>query len=175
MSIDIIDNHNISNYYVRIKWCVFHSFIVPLSLTLSIWSESSSVVSGSLWPQGLYSPWNSPGQNTGVGSLSLLQGMVSTQGSNPGLPLCRQILYQLSHEGSPYTHTHNYIQFPDSSDGKQSNCNAGDVDSIPGLGRSPGEGNGNPFQYSCLENSMDRGAWRAIVHRIAKSQTRLRD
>ena len=108
MSIDIIDNHNISNYYVRIKWCVFHSFIVPLSLTLSIWSESSSVVSGSLWPQGLYSPWNSPGQNTGVGSLSLLQGMVSTQGSNPGLPLCRQILYQLSHEGSPYTHTHTH-------------------------------------------------------------------
>ena len=48
---------------------------------------------------------------------------------------------------------------------------AGDVGSIPGLGRSPGEGNGNPLQYSCLENSMDRGAWWAIVHGIAKSQT----
>ena len=50
---------------------------------------------------GLYSPWNSLGQNTGVGSLSLLQGIFPTQGSNPGLPHCRQILYQLSHKGSP--------------------------------------------------------------------------
>ena len=48
-----------------------------------------------------YSPWNSPGQNTGVGSCSLLQGIFSTQGSNPGLPHCRRILYQLSHKGSP--------------------------------------------------------------------------
>ena len=54
-----------------------------------------------LWPPGLYSPWNSPGQNTGVGSLSLLQGMVPTQGLNPGLLHCRQILYQLSYKGSP--------------------------------------------------------------------------
>ena len=53
-----------------------------------------------LWPQGLYSPWNSPGQNTGVGSLSLLQGIFPNQGLNPGLPHCRQILYQLSHKGS---------------------------------------------------------------------------
>ena len=52
---------------------------------------------------GLYSPWNSPGQNTGVCSLSLLQGIFPTQGSNPGLPHCRQILYQLSHWGSPRT------------------------------------------------------------------------
>ena len=52
-------------------------------------------------PPGLYSPWNSPGQNAGVGSLSLLQGIFPTQGSNPGLPHCRQILYQLSHQGSP--------------------------------------------------------------------------
>ena len=49
----------------------------------------------------LYSPWNSPGQNSEVGSLSLLQGIFSTQGSNPGLPHCRQILYQLSYQGSP--------------------------------------------------------------------------
>ena len=63
--------------------------------------ESRSVVSDSLHPHGLYSPWNSPGQNTGVGSLSLLQGIFPTQGSNPGLPHCRQILYQLSHKGSP--------------------------------------------------------------------------
>ena len=61
-------------------------------------SESLSVVSDSL---RLYSPWNSPGQNTGAGSLSLLQGIFPTQGSNPGLTHCRWILYQLSHQGSP--------------------------------------------------------------------------
>ena len=65
--------------------------------------------------------------------------------------------------------------FPGSSDGKESVCNAGDLGSIPGLGRSPGEGNGNPLQYSCLESSMDRGAWRATVHGVAKSQTQLSD
>ena len=58
---------------------------------------SCSVVSNSLRPHRLYCPWNSPGQNTGVGSLSLLQGIFPTQGSNPGLPNCRRILYQLSH------------------------------------------------------------------------------
>ena len=52
-------------------------------------------------PWTIYNPWNSPGQNTGVGSLSLLQGIFPTQGSNPGLPRCRWILYQLSHKGSP--------------------------------------------------------------------------
>ena len=64
-------------------------------------SESCSVVSDSLRPHGLHSLWNSLGQNTGVGSLSLLQGIFSTQGLNPGLPHCRWILYQLSHKGSP--------------------------------------------------------------------------
>ena len=64
-------------------------------------SESHSVLSDSLWPHGLYSPWNSPGQNTGVGGLSLLQGIFPTQGSNPGLPHFRQILYQLNYKGSP--------------------------------------------------------------------------
>ena len=63
--------------------------------------ESHSVMSDSLQPHGLYSPWNSPGYNTGVGSLSLLQGIFLTQGLNPGLGHCRQILYQLSHQGSP--------------------------------------------------------------------------
>ena len=52
-------------------------------------------------PHDLYSPWDSPGQNTGGGGLSLLQGIFPTQGSNPGLPHCRQILYQLSYQGSP--------------------------------------------------------------------------
>ena len=52
----------------------------------------------------------------------------------------------------------------DGLDGKASACSAGDLDSIPGLGRAPGEGNGNPLQYSWLENPMDKGAWRATVH-----------
>ena len=69
-------------------------------------SESCSVVSDCLWHHGLYSPWNSPDQNTGVGSLSLLQGIFPTQGSNPGLPPCRWIFfYQMSHKGSPVFRT----------------------------------------------------------------------
>ena len=72
-----------------------------LTMGAVTWSESRSVMSYSLWPHGLYSPWNSPGQNTEVGSLSLLQGIFPTQGLNPGLPHRRQILYQLSHKGSP--------------------------------------------------------------------------
>ena len=67
------------------------------------------------------------------------------------------------------------MSFPRGSDGKASACNAGDPGSIPRLGRSPGEGNGNPLQYSCLKNPMDRGAWRATVHGVAKSRTPLRD
>ena len=61
----------------------------------------------------------------------------------------------------------------DSSDGKASACSAGDPGSIPGWGRSPGEGNSNPLQCSCLENSLDRGAWWATVHGLTKSQTQL--
>ena len=64
-------------------------------------SERFLVMSDSLQPHGLYSPWNSPGQNTGVGSLFLLQGIFPIQGSNPGLLHCRQMLYQLSYQGSP--------------------------------------------------------------------------
>ena len=58
--------------------------------------------------------------------------------------------------------------FPGGSDGKEIACNAGDLASIPGLGRSPGRGNGNPLQYSCLENPMDRGAWQATVHSVTQ-------
>ena len=61
------------------------------------------------------------------------------------------------------------------SDSKETACSVGDPGSIPGSGRPPGEGNGYLFQYSCLENSMDRGAWWATVHGIAKSQTQLSD
>ena len=62
-----------------------------------------------------------------------------------------------------------------SSVSKESACNAGDLGLIPGLGRSPREGNGNPLQYSCLENPMDKGAWQVIVLGVRKSQTRLND
>ena len=61
--------------------------------------------------------------------------------------------------------------FPGGSDGKASAYNAGDLGLIPESGRSPGEGNGNPLQYSCLENPMDEGAWEATVHGVAKSRT----
>ena len=66
-----------------------------------------------------------------------------------------------------------FISFPSGSEDKASACNVGDLGSIPGLGRSPAERNGNPLQYSCLENPMDRGARWATVHRVAKSRTRL--
>ena len=66
--------------------------------------------------------------------------------------------------------------FPGDSDGKESACNAAEgLDLIPGLGTSPGGGHGNPLQYSCLENPLDRGAWWATVHGVAKSRTRLSD
>ena len=84
----------VKKYLALLSW-------VSKTMTLNPDSESRSVVSDSLQPHGLYSPWNSPGQNIGVGTLSLLQGTFLTQGSNPGLPFCRQILYQLSHKGNP--------------------------------------------------------------------------
>ena len=65
--------------------------------------------------------------------------------------------------------------FPGGSGGKESDCTAGDLGSIPGWGRSPGEGNGNPLQYSCLENFMDRGIWWATVHGVEKSRSQLSD
>ena len=80
---------------VRHDWSDLAATLIPS------WKWKSQKVSHSLWPHGLYSLWNSPGHNTGVGSLSLLQGIFPTQGSNSGLPHCRWILYQLSHKGSP--------------------------------------------------------------------------
>ena len=65
--------------------------------------------------------------------------------------------------------------FPGGTEVKATACSVGDLGSIPGSGRFPGEGNGYPLQYSCLENPMDRGAWWASVHRVAKSWTRLSD
>ena len=117
-------------------------------------------------PCNLYSPWNSPGQNTGVGSRSLHQGIFPTQGSNPGLPHFRQILYQLNHKGSPKSLGRALILYGPSQVAlvvKNPPANAEDTRNmglIPGLGRSPGGGSGNPLQCSFLENPMDRGAWR---------------
>ena len=98
----------------------------------------SPAMSNSSWPHGLqptrlFHPWDFPGKSTGVGCHFLLQEIFPTQGSNPGLPNCRQTL-------------------PCGSDSKESACNAGDLGSIPGLGNSPGGRHRNPLQYSCLEN-----------------------
>ena len=68
-----------------------------------------------------------------------------------------------------------HLGLPGGSDGKESSCSAGHQGCIPGWGRSPGEGNDNLLQYSCLENPMDREAWRATVHGVTKSLTLLRD
>ena len=75
-----------------------------------------------------------------------------------------------------YTKAQKYERgFPGGSDSKESACSAGDPGSTLGVGRSSGEGNGSPLQYSCLENSMDKAAQRATIHRVAKSRTRLSD
>ena len=117
------------------------------------------VASDSFRPHGLYRPWNSPGQKTGVGSLSLLQGIFPAQGWNPGLPHCRQMLYQLSHKGSP--RILEWVAYPFSSGSSQprNHCRiqflglfwfrviCPKLGSIPGVGRSPGGGH-----VGCLEN-----------------------
>ena len=101
----------ISNLAEVACWCLFFRFLQWIGIQDKPWyvwrqvrgeeSESCSVVSDSLLPHGLFSPWNSPGQDTGVSSFSLFQGIFPTQGSNPCLPHCRWILYQLSHQESP--------------------------------------------------------------------------
>ena len=84
--------------------------------------------------------------------------------SMPGLPVHHQHLWFII-----LVNINTWTSFR-GSDGKESACNAGDLGSIPGLGRSPGEGNGNPLQYPCLGNPMDTGAWQATVHGVTKSQ-----
>ena len=90
----------------RWEWPVCSSVWQSREMSQTRWeeSESCSVMSNSLQSHGLYSPWNSSGQNTGMGSLSLLQGIFPTQRLNPGLLHCMWILYQLSHKGSPPQH-----------------------------------------------------------------------
>ena len=143
----------------------------------------------------LVCPWNSSDKNTGVGCHFLLQGIFPTQGSNPSLLHCRYIVYHLSHQESPYifnsffklwiiwrnfyvynlymemTHFSTYFNgyYAKNSAGKDSTCSAGELGSIPGLGRSLGEGNGYPLQYSCLENpkgckEWDTPEWLSLFH-----------
>ena len=120
-------------------------------------------------PARLFCPWDSPGKNTGVGCRPALQGIFSTQGLNlsltsPALAGDYRTMIYLRNA------TFNMICFPvngfsgvlGGSDSKKSVCNAGDLCSIPRLGRSPGVGNSHPLQYSCLENPMDRGTWQTI-------------
>ena len=84
---------------------------------------------------------------------------------------------RVGRDGSYLAHMHLFLLtgFPGGSVVKKPRASAENVGSVPGLGRSPGEGNGSPLQYCCLENSMDRGAWQAAVHGVAKSQTRMSD
>ena len=119
-------------------------------------------------PTRLLRPWDFPGKNTGMGHHFLLQKSFPTWGLNLCLLHYRQTLYHLSHQRSPPNRG-----FPAGSDSKESACNAGGLGSVPELERSPGEGNGTPLQYSCLEHSMERGAWQTTVHGITKSWKRL--
>ena len=108
-------------YYHTSSGCIITIFIIiinfgPYTFMFCLYSVINRLkveVFDSLWPHGPYSPWNSQGQDTGVGSLSLLQGIFPTQGSNPGLPHCRLIFYQLSHKGSP--RTLKWVAYPFSS------------------------------------------------------------
>ena len=96
------DDNSRTNSVLYLIWsCDQLMLMQPNFSDMWKWKVKVKVTSDSLWPHGLYSPWKSPGQNTGVGSLLLLQEIFPTQGSNSGLPHGRQILYQLSHKGSP--------------------------------------------------------------------------
>ena len=147
--------------------------------TFSMWSESHSVVSDSLRQHWLYSPWNSPGKNTGVGSLSLLQ-IFLTQGLNPGLLHRRQILYQLSHKGSPLS------AWDNSNRSSRCGWSAGLL-FAPQATKHYWMWWQRMIQWDRNNNSMDmnlrklweivkdRGAWHVVVHRITKSQTQFSD
>ena len=130
-------------------------------------SESHSVVSDSLQPHGLYGPWNSLGQNTGVGSLSLLQGIFPTQGLNPGLPHCRRIPYQLSHQESPIIQE--WVAYPFSR-GSSWPRNRTGVSCIPGRFYA-NWAIGKPLEgYTCsINKSM---SWSAVFCVVSKNLTK---
>ena len=131
--------------------------------------------------------WDSPGMNTGVDCPALLQGILPVQGSNlnlqcllhwqadslplapPGKPCKIAYFFSIYQYPQPF----NGSGFPGGSEVKVSASNAGDLGLIPGSGRYPGEGNGNPLQYSCLENPLDGEAWQATVHKESDTTERL--
>ena len=125
----------------------------------------------------MYSPFTKISPILSFPAASLEQFLKAIQGAVSQAPVLilpqRKLNRQSSYCGFFFKYA--YIGFPGGSEVKASARNAGDPDSIPGSGRSPGEGSGNPLQYSCLENSTDGGAWWAIVHGVAKSWTRLSD
>ena len=127
---------------------------------------SHSVLSNSVQPQGLSIEYSRQEYWNGL--------PFSSSRDLPDLEI-EPMSPALQANSLPSENTRILIAVSGGSEDKASVCNAGDLGLIPGLGRSPGEGNGNPLQYSCLENPMDRGAWRATVHRVAKSRTRLSD
>ena len=114
----------------------------------------------------------------------LIPGLERSSGEGNGNPLQYSCLENPRDRGACWAAVYGVAQSwtrlkrlssSSSSSGKESACKAGDMGPIPGSGRSHGEGNGNPLQYSCLENSMDREAWQATVHGVTKSRTRLGD
>ena len=125
------------------RWChpAISSSVVPFS------SCPQSLPASGSFPMSQLLTWG--GQSTGVSALA------------SSLP--KKYIY--------FRHTLYHRMSPGGSDGKESACNAADWGSIPGLGRSPGEGNGNPLQYPCLKNPVDRRAWRATVHGVTQSDT----
>ena len=106
--IRMFPRHFLNMQYIKYV-CVYVYIYVHVCMYICVCCESRSVVSDSLQSHRLYSPWNSPGQNTGVSSLSLLQGIFPTHGSNPGLLHCRRIRYQLRHKGNPHVYMCVYI------------------------------------------------------------------
>ena len=146
---------------------------------------SDSLQPHGLQPTRLLCPWDFPGKNTGVGFCALLQGLFLTQGLNPHLLCllhCRLILSSLNHRVICYAAINNQnITYywaclvvhlvKNLPVVQETTCKAGDTGSIPGLGRSSGEGNGKALQYSCLGNTTKRGDWRATIYEVAKSQT----
>ena len=122
-------------------------------------------------------PGSSVGKESSCNTVDL--GSVPGSGKMPGEGNSNPLQY--SYLGNPMDRrvwqaiVHGIKRVRHNSEGKVSACNVGDLSSIPGWGRSPGEGNGNPFQYSCLENPMDGEARWAIVHGVAKSRTQLSD
>ena len=139
-------------------------------------------MSDSLWPHELQStrllrPWEFPGKSTGVEWYSTLifsdtllypyiQVLLFVLSSSLSVPV---LIWNCPNYHSSVIN----LSFPGGSVAKNLPANAGDGGSIPGSGRSPGGGNGNPLQYSCMKNPMDRGAWWGIVHGVTKRQTRL--